>query len=638
MASDDNIETTSMVPTDIKIVQDPRTAMYAGQPLPDYLVEKSNSDFTIRQYSVSGSVSSNSMRFNIRTPSADSIIYRDVYVEVPLELRITYSGPPNADKFYADSACALRHMPLQNALFQNVQLTINSSQPISREYNRIFDPMSRYMDMSRRKDRFSLAPFYPDVASSYAESHLAINNPLGPYDNAVAGAPAPRGSFQLDSAARIAGTNDLLVRVTVREPLTLMSPFDSDAVEQHGLFGITDLDVAFTFSSGSEIARVISVDAANIAGPAYTSVAVTPLGGAQMTLFTASPLCNQQLPERMVYPYKHIEHYTTSAGAPLASGATTSISTNSQTLSSVPTGFYVFASKAVGDRDETDPDFYCRIQRLSIDIGNRTGLLNNSTERDLYTLSEKNGYKGTFQQWTRNGSVCFISLENGDVGLGSSPYLPGMSESILLKVRADILNQSGQTFTPELHLIPVYSGIMSITREGAVSLSSVVVDNEAALAMPSEYSPEFAAIMSDRRGMYGGSGFLSKLKSGAKSAVKYLDSAKGRRLGKDLGDLASYIPGGREVSDIVGDFASPTLKLARKLVGSGICTCEQDAMRMLRGYGVLGAGSAGRLSEEQAEEVLRQIRVAHGLTPTGRVSKKKGGAKVTKSKLAHRLI
>ena len=637
MATDAKIETTSMVPTDIKIVQDPRTSMYAGQDLPDYLIEKSNSEFTIRQYSVSGTVSSNSMRFNIRTPSADTIIYRDVYVQVPLQLRITYDAPVQVNKFYGDNACALRHMPLQNALFQNVQLTINSSQPISREYNRIFDPMSRYIDTSRRKERFSMSPFFPDNVSSYADVNASVSSPLGPYANAMPGCPAPRGSFQIENA--VANANVLTVDVIVREPLMLMSPFDSDAVEQHGLFGITDLDVAFTFSSGSELARVISVDTANIAGPAYQSVQVIPQGGAEMTLYTASPLCNQQLPDRMVYPYRHIEHYTTSAGAVLNAGAQTSISTNSQTLSSVPTGFYVFASKAVGDRNETDPDFYCRIQRLNIDLGGRTGLLNNSSERDLFLLSEKNGYKGTFQQWKRNGSVCFISLENGDVSLGSSPYLPGMSESILLKVRADILNQSGQNFTPELHIIPVYSGIMSITRDGAVSLSSVVVDNEAALAMPSEYSSEFAAVMSDRRGMYGGSGFLSKLKSGAKSAVKYLDSAKGRKLGRELGDLASYIPGGREASDIVGDFASPTLKLARKLVGSGICSCEQDAMRMLRGYGVLGAGADGRLSEEQAEEVLKQIRVAHGLTPTGRVSKKKsGGAKVSKSKLAQRLM
>lgn len=519
-------------------------------------------------------------------PDASYAVSRRVLLK--LRIQIGFNGPDTPVLGLGTVDC-LRSMPISQIITSH-SMTINGAKVDMTGWNSFHQGLLRYHNDIYCQDReYSLAPAMVDVSQDANDwKYLGSGrNPAALFmENA---AQTPRGAFTtVFPIASAQGTDvngecwnatavdpalpgaNLIYDVT--EPI-LIAPFSWGKGEHDsGLTGVNTMTYVATFGSlangpgGNGLSRVWWHDTQN--SSALTSVSANILSAAILCEYTA-PTDAMTIPKQMSWPFFQVQDYPQQTSAVLAGGASGQIASQVITLDSIPQRLYIFAQRPDADMTYDQNDSFCGLSAsnpITIKFDSNNYLSSASLEQ-LYDISARNGYAGSFQQWSAyNGSVLCVNF-GVDIGLAAN-QAPGCIGKHTLQVIGNFVNlagtQNGHTsldpsFAPTLHVVAVYEGVCTningtySTQQGLLTEQDVKDAKEVA-----------GFTYKAAKNQYGGNWFTDAVKSVARFGAKALPYVK------------EAIPVAEKVISVLGAGRKRVtmgqlrkMGLARSMLGSG---------------------------------------------------------------------
>ena len=428
------------------------------------------------------SVSNSKAYFTFRPPLG-SLIDRQILLELTVEVTTTAADAANpAFGDYFAPKC----LPANRAL-EMCNVSINGH-TITSEPGRICSVMSRNkMNQESIKKFRSMSPSEPDSMNRYEnyalkKSYDAVRTGSG--DTVVipdfTGAASTLTNYTTDSPYspfKIASYNmgdDYESRAsfpytetssasggltTVKRSYTftevLLNPFCMQR-ENSAASHVTSLDISLSFAPNLEriFSNIRAISQRNYTG---TTMAATlngfgglPAGGQidhkngfdvssqTITISKAQVYVKVATPSIPIAPSQTIQLNQFFLKQQFLGKVTSdyTIDFNPVRLAVVPSHIFIFAKQKISDEDRFHADAFLNISKLSLQISNRSGLLSNLPEQELYMKSVENGINLSWPQYhQRVGSIICLGFGKDIPGL-----LPGVKESIDFGFRCTLNN------------------------------------------------------------------------------------------------------------------------------------------------------------------------------------------------------
>jgi hypothetical protein len=545
----------------------------------DYAVQSGASQCTFQQFPTT-SASNSAVIWNVQVPSENVIIGRDVLINTGLTFRLNLGSATDATKQVAvgdtameiGSTDSLHAFPL-NSLFTTATAQINNT-TVSCNVQDVLPSLLRMNNSRELYAANSTTASFPDQAyGEYADAVGALNNPMAAYNTASYDLDqVPRGAFPLTYtvvhnitgagqdnslvSTNVADTWVVTVSTIITEPLFL-SPFifGDGEFNKQGFLGINNM--SFTFNIDSEAKRLWSTannyvtsialgSAANPNGfnyqPQATGGAIlqTPPANPQMLFKFLSSQPSDLIASKNIVPYMDFPRYLTSSAnaAALASGATSLLTSSNIQINQIPDLFIINIRKPMAIQDSSDADAFFKINNISINLNNQSGLLSSSTPYDLWKMSVRNGSTQTWSEFSGQSQVTSATgvvtkaVTTGSLLIINPAYdlsLPDYISSGSLgnynfQFNVGVTNQFSDVITPEICTITVNSGIMS-TQQGVSSIYTGILTKEMVLDAKSKQQAS-AVRSAEIKRMVGGSLFNMPLTAIASKIGKYLPLAR----------------------------------------------------------------------------------------------------------------
>lgn len=343
----------------------------------------------------------------------------------------------------------------------------------------------------------------PLPPNNFQQGGGALRNPLTSYGEALE-CPS-RGGFLMQIVQNPLGDGinpmTAALIMTVTEPI-FMLPF-AQWGDEPGFYGVQTLNISFTLNASWWLRTWSSnlnkpgtaggtVDAPNAGGTSFSPNGITGnIPNAPTLLFryiTPSPI--SVLPALMEYPYVQTVTYTTqiTPGAKVpsvfANPADTTATSAGIQFSTIPDQIMIYLFRQPADRNHLTSDTFMAIKNISINFMNQTGLLSSATQKDLYDISARRGYQGTFDQWRYlTGSV--LCLCPG-LDLGLEPSLaPGMNGLYNFQCTIVFNNPSSAPVNVVMYIVTLTSGLVTIKDNGTVTQTGLITRSDVLAAQQS---------------------------------------------------------------------------------------------------------------------------------------------------------
>jgi len=475
----------------------------------------------------------------------------------------------------------------------------------------------------------------PTAQGAYGGLNLAIKggSALNPLNAVGENAYTPsRGGFLIQVVQNPLGDGitpkNACVIMTVTEPI-FMTPFCQWG-EEPGFYGIQTLNISFTLNSNWQN-RVWSSNFSKIGSPGYNAVTNTltnpillanspynpvfsnagitgAIPFAPQLIFryiTPSPI--EVLPPMMEYQYTSIIPYTTQVGASVANGGTGSIysAAGGQTTTSsavqfntIPDQIVIYLARQPQDRNHLTSDTFGCITGVQIQFMNQSGLLATATPFDLYRMSARNGYKGSYDDWRLlSGSV--LTIKPG-LDLGLEPSLaPGMNGLYNFQITVNWFNASAQPVNFILYVVTLTTGIMTIKDNGTVTQTGIITRED---VLSAQQAPSMG--YTEAKALVGGD-FFSSLKNILSRGADVVS-----KFGPNAVNILRQIPHPyAQGAATWGDKVLGAVPSVRKFFGFG-----------LRGRGFGGEGQVGESQDDidGMGQGMDQMGLQSGLQPGAR--------------------
>ena len=259
----------------------------------------------------------------------------------------------------------------------------------------------------------------------------------------------------------------------------------------------------------------------------YAPLAVGSLGaglGAPTLLFKLmSTQPTSVISSRCVVPYAELPRYILSqVPVMVAAGATTTMTSSSVQLSSIPDKIFIFARKQMALQNWNDSASFAVLKQISVSFNNSAGLLSSAQPSDLWKLSSINGSTQSFAEFSGYAyqSIYGAGGYNGLVGTTGSilvldPALnfslpPFLSASSLgafsLQLQVQVENQADVAVPLELVIVCMNSGVF-VVQQGLSSVFTGLLTKQAVLDAMSTKAADTVSSMQLAR-LTGGAGFM----------------------------------------------------------------------------------------------------------------------------------
>ena len=438
--------------------------------------------------------SSNIIFQNVITPSlSNTLVSRNMRLRYTVQAVATANPPvlnPAGALGAGGAQCVLRCYPLQSVC-QNISLVLNGA-TTTLNSQQVISALQRTIDPVYRKRQATEQPSMPDntacLGADALGTALTSNQVMSSYYNSDGTTRASFFPTYWDNASHTVQwevSENIMV-----SPLTI---FD----EENFLANINTLSLNFSFSNLNDM-FVFSGAQAVPAG--FTTTIVNP--HLELTYIqVANDIVS--IPRMVSYPYSNVVYFSKSM-TPLAH---TNVAQNFPTVQSdtlrfqsMPSLIYIFMrpaissrTSAIGTGSQADAFFALGNQlvttaggqiqpNVSISCGNRTGLLTSASAKTLYRMSVRNGYKGTYADWQYgSGSLLILDpVQDLGINLQGGDILPGESGSVNFQFTGAFTSANFASATAavggadiaglpvELMIVPVYSGIVSLTPDNCV--------------------------------------------------------------------------------------------------------------------------------------------------------------------------
>lgn len=466
-------------------IQDPYSAVLIGND------EYNPRPITTTNYGTFGAT------FNaISVPNVETFVDRNFILGVKYEIIgvATPSLPdicPLQTGFDAPRAMAL------NKSIESINLNINGTTFTSKPTDYIQELMRFNRTAPELDLDFSGSAAMLDNSQEYSETANTNRNPLAKWgDNP---AIMPRGAVEItnvvnpktgDPATSTVFSFDMMLR----EPLAI-SPCLQNMERSVGFYGVESLELQITFKNN--LARYLwSHNPANTVPLSFkfTSIKVV---GAQLEMAFASPLASEKRLNRgreIIYPYYQLRSFIKTETSAVGIGDLAQITGQSVSLATIPRKVFVFVREKDADKTMEHSDAYFRIEGLSLDFGNKTGMFASATPHQLYKTAVRNGYSGTYHDWYGSltyecvgstlstvagvGSIAAFSF-GSDIPLGRDMAV-GMMARYNFQPHLSIRNMNpNRSITPEIVIVVSYDGEFTIGPDGSRQSLATVTQKEA---------------------------------------------------------------------------------------------------------------------------------------------------------------
>ncbi len=530
-----------------------------------YAVVSGASSNTYQQFSAV-STSNSAISFNVQVPSENIVVSREVLLDSDVYFTISITNVPIGDTaFNYGETDAPQAFPL-NSLFTTCSAQINNTN-VSCNLQDILPSILR-LNNNRELYRYNgMCPVLPDQAyKNFADGVGASNNALGDFnDQSYDGDLLPRGAYPIQNfvmvhqifgggqdaspiSTNVADTWTITGFIHVTEPLLGLSPFIYGEPEynKQGLVGVNAM--SFVFNIDSSCKRFWST--AN-SGYTYsvalgTAVQQNPFQNCRMLINFLSSQPTDLISAKNVVPYMDLPRYLSlqSATGPLAPGASSTYNSQNIQINQLPDYFIISVRKPMSQQTVKDSSSFLRINSISANLNNTSGLLSSATAQDLWRISVNNH---STQSWTEFSGQ--VSVADNATGLGDlvsttgsllilSPaydlslpdYLScGSIGQYNFQFQINVTNLETGNVTPEICIICVNSGIFT-TLSGSSNIYTGILTKQMVLdAKTSEEAVDPVTSVQYKR-MVGGA-----LLNRVSSAVKKMPKGLRRKLGMGVG-------------------------------------------------------------------------------------------------------
>ena len=514
--------------------------------------------------------STSQINFTVMVPNETTILSRKILWKTTFIATISGTAPVGSFLVNYGTSDSLAPYP-GHQLITTMNCTINQA-TVSSNTQQILGAILRLGDRRKANRYNSGCPTAFDTLNNYADGIGASNNVLGAFANAsIENDFYPRGAFVLDAISSTAPVNGVLSTITPQIVSTgaaqsvylqfttsehlMQSPWlFSDVEDKSGIYGLRTLGFMFNLAPTGLNQRWFR--SANN----YTqSAMITNVVSSQLLLEYISPHSSDLLSPKNILPYYDLPVFKTPiASVPMAplANSTQQVVANSLQLGSVPDKLIIYCRKLVSNQTCNDTDSFLTINSVNINWNNTAGLLSSYSQNQLFLMSVKNGYNGSWEEWSgkanfsdastgfgrvvpTSGGVLIIELGT-DLPLQEDWMASGLLGSFNIQVSLNVTNnsQNATPFTGELCVIPMSSGIL-VTSAGVSQVYTGLLNRQDIL----DASQQDAHFVSDAHRMIG-SGFWDSAKSLlgkiAPHAKKYLlghDNKTANVAGQVLGAL-----------------------------------------------------------------------------------------------------
>lgn len=518
----------------------------------DFSVMSGASSSTYQQYAAN-SASNSSIVFQVQLPSTSIVVDRHVLLKsiVNFTIRIVNNDGTGVVKFGNGDPVfnygltdSLQSFPL-NKLFTTSSASINNM-TVTTNTQDVIDALLRLND-SRELYRYNgMTPTLPDQTfGAYQDAVLTNANPMSSYNNTSFDLDQiPRGSHPLISCSinhvNPAGTTVLdnsnlstgtlneswliYCQVELTEPILCLSPFiyGNPTYNCGGLVGINTITMTLNvdssakrFFSTSNAVSTISLGApvSSLTGPYLNPIATgNAFASTQLLMHFLSTQPSDRIKTRCVTPYMEFPRFMTvnTSSAPLASAATTVISSQSIQLNQIPDYFIIFARKQMTQQTIQDTASFLSIRNITNNLNNTSGLLSTATQQDLWRISVENH---STQSWREFQGLANFNVNSvaGTIVAGSGKNIPTTGSILILsptrnmslpdyissssigqynfQFNLTVYNQFSTAITPEVVMIAVNSGVF-ISEQGSSQIASGLLTKAQVLETKEETSVE----------------------------------------------------------------------------------------------------------------------------------------------------
>ncbi len=565
-----------------------------------YTIPESASDIIYRQYPVT-SYSDNNITFQ-QTLDRKYAVSSKMFANVQFDVTITGTPAPGG-RLVQQGTSGPRFMPL-TSITQTLEVSLNN-QSFTQKINWYHDALMRYNNtFGEIANDLSMCPSMFDYYQNYSDFLLygSALNPLGGIGEAGPGIE-PRGGFPYDiiSGNAVDG-NIAVVRFRTYEPI-IVSPLNWGHDNSKSFRNLTTIGISYTFQT--DLSRVWCRSSA--AGGVITGITATISSQPIIELITMTPKIYQTINPIQRYPYGEIQVFPQAIGT-LAPGASSQTQLNNITLSGVPSRIYLYLRRRDNDRTYETTDTYARIDQLSMIFGNKEGIFNQCSTQQLYAISAKNGYLGSYSDWSRyTGSVYCMSYAD-DVPI-KDLEAAGLQENIQFQVTINYTNINlTESINFTLYAVVVYDGLVTIDDQAMVNKERNILtklsihDASIVQALPykavdtfsvsgGSFGDKLRRVSSSVRGIASkGKKMYDSLPPGVKSLIK--DTAT---TGLDL-----ISPRIMEVARDIGPVAKDVIK---SMSGEGYSENQiYNALVKMRGQGYMGGK---KLTKAQLKKLIK---------------------------------
>ena len=511
----------------------------------EYAVKSGASSTTFQSFPAS-SPSNSSVTFSVQVPSENIIVSRDILVTTGLSFTINIGAgvAVGESAFNYGLTDALQAFPFAS-IMTTAQATINNT-TVSVSLQDILPSLMKMTDQADIMKYNGMTPtmtdrnflLFDDQADPATNSNVLGSMLNASYDTSL----LPRGAhpckIQIDryvngtytdhsatSGSATTNTWKISVQTIVTEPVFL-SPFifGKPSHNSQGFLGINNFSLSFNIDS--TLKRLWSATTKGTA--TYTLTAgIAPNGQtANPNLFTnttqvgltyqpstptlllkfLSSQPSQMIKSKNVVPYMDYPRFLTGSAntGTVDAGSSATLNASNVQLNQIPDLLVISVRKPMASLDAYDTNSFFKINSISVNLNNQSGLLSSATPYDLWRMSVRNG---STQSWLEFNGVASAN-DDTKVGLHISTSgslliidpvydlsLPdyissGSSGQYNLQFNINVSNQYGDDIAPEIVTICCNSGVI-VTSQGATQTytglltKSMVLDAKAQKGMSS---------------------------------------------------------------------------------------------------------------------------------------------------------
>jgi len=491
------------------------------------------------------SSSNSALIWNCQIPSENVIIDRHVLVSSGISLNfVIESGTPGralipngTSVFNYGTTDAFQAFPL-NSLFTTITTSINNTS-LSVNLQDIFPQLLKMNSVESLSKYASMCPYLPDqLWGKYEDGNGSSANVLSAANNTgIDQSHQTRGCHPvsitnfvhtINGVAAVAGQNGVnanpwvsnnqanerwtfTLNTITTEPIWL-SPFlhSESEYNEMGLMGINNLSLTCNidttckrvFSSANNY--ITSISLANPNGFAGAALGTLPqLQNPTLYFRFLSSQPSDLLQVKNTIPMYDAPRFITSSAnlQQLAPGQRMELISSNLQLNCIPDKLLICVRIPMTQQNHRNPSGFLQINRINVNFCNSSGLLSSASMYDLWVMSRRNGYKGT---WIEFSGTVFKSNANNTnnivPGLGSmlviSPaydlslpdYLTANSiGNFNLSLTITATNQYDYNIQPEICIVAIQSSIL-VTSQGTSSTYTGLLTKELVLATKSEHS------------------------------------------------------------------------------------------------------------------------------------------------------